>query len=414
MNFDYRKRWFQHRFASLLRKPFVHILFGARQTGKTVLLRHLIENSDIWYNLADPSEKNRLLLDPGAFQRECRALPVGDTPAIIVVDEAQAVPAVFDAIQVLYDSDKDRWRFVLCGSSARRLRATGANLLPGRSILHHLYPLVLDERPPRTESRQSVILPLPEHADDRAQLFPPADLYERLGYGDLPGIALTPEEDRPLLLKSYSQIYLEEEIRRETIIRDWPAFVRFLQLAATHSGQMINYASISRQTGVSIATIKSHYQLLEDIFIGFSISGFTGSNRRTLLSTPRFFFADIGIRHAAAGLTPDRNTVSVDPGFLFEQWVGIELWKRLQYLGTGRLTYLRAKSGMEVDYILEYRGVLTPIEVKWTETPGLSDARHVLSFLREQPTAEQGFIVCRCPRPQELSDPVTAIPWWMI
>ncbi len=414
MQLKYRKRWYAQHLSSMLKKPFVHILFGARQTGKTFLLRHLVENADAWYNLADPAEKNRLLVDPGAFQRESRALPAGDTPAVIVVDEAQAVPAVFDAIQVLYDSDKERWRFVLCGSSARRLRTTGANLLPGRSILHHLFPLILSERPTESTQKQSYILPLPAHPEDETPLFPAADLHERLAYGDLPGIVLTPEEDRPLLLKSYAQIYLEEEIRRETMIRDWPAFVRFLQLAATHSGQMMNYASVSRQTGVSIAAIKSHYQLLEDIFIGFSISGFTGSDRRTLLSTPRFFFADLGVRHAAAGLTPDRSIVTVDPGSLFEQWVGIELWKRLQYLGTGRLSYLRAKSGMEIDYIVEYDGALIPVEVKWTETPSLSNARHVLSFLREQPSAKHGYVVCRCPRPQQLSETVTAIPWWMI
>lgn len=414
MQQPYFARFHAHRMASMLTKPFVHILFGARQTGKTFLLRHLIPNATRWYNFADPSEKARHTLDAGAFIRECQALPQETTPATIVVDEAQAVPSVFDAIQVLYDSDKYRWRFVLCGSSAWKLRVTGANLLPGRSILHHLYPLVLCERPPQSAKADPVILPLPGAAEPGIPSFPGANIEERLAFGELPGIALADEEDRGIVLRSYAAIYLEEEIRRETTLRNWNAFVKFLNLAATHSGQMVNFASLSRETGTTISTIKSHYQLLEDIFVGFSIPGYTKSTRKSLLSTPRFFFVDIGLRHAAAGLDPDRNLIAANPGSWFEQWVGIELWKRLQYLGKGKLSYLRAKSGMEIDFILELENETIPIEVKWTETPSSSDARHIRAFLDEIPDASRGYIVCRCPYPQAITSRITAIPWWMI
>ena len=104
--------------------------------------------------------------------------------------------------------------------------------------------------------------------------------------------------------------------------------------------------------------------------------------------------------------------ICANPGPIFEQWVGIELWKRLQYLGAGKLHYLRTKAGAEVDFIISRRDRLTPIEVKWKDHPSLTDARHLLKFLDEQPRrAPHGYIICRCPSPLALADRVTALPW---
>ena len=117
------------------------------------------------------------------------------------------------------------------------------------------------------------------------------------------------------------------------------------------------------------------------------------------------------MRHGAAGLTASREIVKVNPGAFFEQWVGIELWKRLQYLGTGQLHYLRTRDGMEIDFIIEHGGKLTPIEVKWTENPAESDARHLRTFLKEhRKQADQAYIICRCTRPMEVCEGVTALP----
>ena len=181
------------------------------------------------------------------------------------------------------------------------------------------------------------------------------------------------------------------------------------------SGQIVNFAPIARSVGLSQPTVKAHYQLLEDMFVGIRIEAFSGSKRKQVLSTPRFLFFDLGVRHAAAELTPSHDTVLADPGPLFEQWVGIELWKRLQYLGRGRLIYLRTKSGAEIDFIVDLGKRLLPIEVKWTDTPSLTDARHLLAFLDEQHTrAPHGYIVCRCPRPLRLHERITALPWWWV
>ncbi len=394
-----------------MQRPFVDIVFGARQTGKTFLLQRLLEPA-LTYNLADPAEHARLAADPGAFRRECEALPKTAAMQVVFVDEAQLLPPIFDSIQVLYDMSPERWKFVLCGSSARKLRAAGANLLPGRAVLHHLHPLVIPERSAfENPSGTSCILPL----DWQSEIpFPESPLEDRLAYGDLPGIAGLEPEDKQAVLSSYTDIHLQEEIRREGLVRDWGAFINFLRLAAAESGKIMNYSRLSTEVGVSVPTIKSHYQLLEDMFVGFSVRAFSGSARKNLLSTPRFLFFDVGVRHAAAGITPGPDAIAADPGNIFEQWVGAELYRRLAYLKNGRLSYLRTKSGAEIDYIVEFKDRLLPIEVKWTSRPTFKDTRHLRKFMEEQPHAREGFIVCRCPRPQKMSEQILAVPWHML
>jgi predicted AAA+ superfamily ATPase len=406
-------RWSQTSLQDKLNRPYVHLLFGARQTGKSTLIKSILPPDAIQINLADPRERSRHLSNPEEFIQICRALPRESLTRFVFVDEAQSVPSIFDAVQYLYDEEKTRWRFILCGSSARKLRSNGTNLLPGRSLAHHLYPLILPERPAADTGHTGIILPFPWIRDSAPEKpFPAADLMTRLAYGELPGIVTANEENRPDLLKTYAFVHLEEEIRREASIKDWGAFVRFLKLAAAESGHLLNFAHISQESGVSQPTVKAHYQLLEDMFVGFRLPAYSKSPRKNLLSTPKFLFFDLGVRHAAAGLSPSPEVVLASPGGIFEQWVGIELWKRLQYLGEGCLFHQRTKDGAEVDFLVDYRNRLIPVEAKWTERPTIQDARHLLSFIDEnRDQSPQGYIVCRCPRPLQLHPKITALPW---
>ena len=412
-------RLVENTWAKKFTQPYVHIVFGARQTGKSTLIRKLLPNATLWLDFSHPGTRAAYLRNPGQLIELCRSMPRRRPPATIVVDEAQNVPAIFNAVQHLYDGDKSRWRFVLCGSSARKLRVAGANLLPGRALLHYLYPLLAVERPfPEAGSipwKVSSLLPFPPNVTFPQPRFRPCGLMERLVYGELPAIAVAPIKQRADLLHSYTAIYLAEELRREALVKDWANFARFMQLAANESGQMLNYAKISKDAGISIPTVKNYYQLLEDMFMGFRVTAYSGSPRKSLLSTERFFFFDVGVRHAAAEIPLEAAAVKANPGPIFEQWVGIELWKRLQYLGSGKLHYQRSKAGAEVDFIIQRAGQLVPIEVKWTENPSLSDARHLLAFLAEHPKqARRGYIICRCPQPLALSDQLTALPWFCL
>jgi predicted AAA+ superfamily ATPase len=411
-------RWYAETLKEKLARPYVHLVFGARQTGKSTLLRKLLPPETLIIDLANPEERTRQLVDPGAFLSDCQSLPSNKKGHFVFVDEAQSAPSIFDAVQHLYDGDKTRWRFVLCGSSARKLRRAGTNLLPGRSFYHRLLPLTLAEHPSNQPPISYAVSPLPftwSGKQKHDHPFPAEDLFTRLTFGELPGVVAAPKADRAELLRAFAFVHLEEEIRREALVKDWGAFVRFMQLAAAESGQIVNFAAISQESGVSQPTVKSHYQLLEDMFVGFRVEAFSKGPRKALLSTPKFLFFDLGVRHAAAGLTASLDVVKVNPGSFFEQWVGIELWKRLQYLGEGKLYHMRTKDGAEVDFIIERGGVLTPIEVKWSERPTLQDARHLLKFLEEHPKqAKQGCIVCRCPRPTQIHDKITALPWFCL
>lgn len=142
---------------------------------------------------------------------------------------------------------------------------------------------------------------------------------------------------------------------------------------------------------------------------------FRGSPRKNLLSTPRLCFFDLGVRNAAADLAPGLDTVRAQAGSLFEQWVGIELWKRLRYMGRGRLHHLRTEDGSEVDYVIEMGERLIPLDIRWTERPSVRDTRHVRTFLREHPKrAPRGWVVCRCAHPMQLDQNIVALPWFCL
>jgi len=411
------RRWYQGRLGEKLGRPFVHLLFGARQTGKSTMVKALLTKDAVVVDLSSAPERSRYLARPELFESMCRSLPEKPRNRVVFVDEAQSVPAIFDSVQHLYDMDRGRWRFLLCGSSMRKLRKAGANLLPGRSFIHHIYPLILAEQPASAGGgpEKARILPIEWKKTAALKPFPEWNLETRLAYGSLPGVVAAEERDRGEILKAYTEAHLEEEIRREALVKDWGAFLRFLQLAAQESGQSLNFASLSQETGISIPTIKSHYQLLEDMHIGYIVPAWSRNSRKRLLSTPRFYFFDLGVRHAAAGLNPNLDTVKANPGPLFEHWVGLELYKRIKYLGRGTVQYYRTRNGVEVDFIIENAGKAIPVEVKWTRNPTMHDARHLITFMKEQGArASEGYIVCRCHQPLRLADHVTAIPWQMI
>ena len=298
----------------------------------------------------------------------------------------------------------------------RKIRSSSVNLLSGRSIMYNLYPLIKAERPfsdiPKYNGAYYLFLFDFQNTLNTNHFFPAADLIERLTYGELPGIVCALKEVRNELLKTYSLVYIKEEIRREASIEDLTAFSKFIQLAAIDSENMLNYATIAKDAAVTIPTIKSYFQLLEEMFISFKVPAFSGSSQKRLLSTGKSFFFDLGVRHASAGLKACYETVLANPGPIFEQWVGVELWKRLKYTGEGTLYYMRITSGGEIDYIIDLKEKYIPIEVKWTEHPDKHDAKHLESFIKEHKRViDRGFIICRCKHAMEISQNVLAIPW---
>jgi predicted AAA+ superfamily ATPase len=387
----------------------VRLLFGARQTGKSTLLQRVADGNAHVFNLQERRARLELERDPHVFTQILEA--DNKSPAVVCVDEIQKVPALLDEVQYLYDTYPGRFRFLLTGSSARKLKTSSANLLPGRAHLFHLCPLILRERQVAHESRV-----FPVSTEPFAAGFSEPVLEDLLLFGSLPGVILENEETRIKTLESYVDLYLEEEIRRESLVRNVGAFQQFLELAATESGGIINLTNISRESGVPVATLRIYYQVLEDTFVGYRIPAYGAAGRKRVLTTPRFLFYDNGVRNAAARYHFSTDLLKTQMGLLFENWVGQELISRCLYAGrTYRLSFWRTAHGAEVDYVLETSNEAIPIEVKTTESPSLADASCLKLFLKTYPQrARRGFIVCRCRTPRRLADNIEAVPWWSL
>jgi predicted AAA+ superfamily ATPase len=395
----------------------VRLLFGARQTGKTELLRRIVPaESSVFHDLGAAGARRRFEADPARFGREARALP----PRIrhLVVDEIQKVPALLDEIQHLFDERTTRFQIYLTGSSARTLRRRSGNLLPGRSHLFRLFPVCQWEterpepyawpgaHPPRARARTG----------EGPPAFPRQSLERTLLLGNLPGVRAERGPTAAATVSAYVENYLEEEVRREALTRDLGAFAVFLKLAAVESGRQVNLARLSQESGVPASSLKNYYQVLEETFAGFWMRSYGPPGRKRLLTTPRFYVLDTGIRNAAAELPPARGLLSSEGPGLLEHWVGLELSQRAAYLGRGhQVSFWRTTTGAEVDFVWQSPNEDVPIDVKWTMRPRPADARHVETFLSEyRARARRGLVVCRCPRPEQLTDRVVAIPWEML
>ena len=381
------KRALRERLTAVLKRGKSVLLLGPRQTGKTTLVGDY--PTDLYITLLIAKIRRQYESDPDRLIREVEALQrANGKPPVVVVDEVQKVPALMDAIQLLIDRGKGQ--FILTGSSARKLRhGRHVNLLPGRVIQLRLDPLTLAE----------LDRPLP-------------DIESLLLYGSLPAIHL--EGDRSIReqeLDSYVDLYLEDEVRAEALVRDIGAFENFLRLAAMESGHIVNFDKISQDVGVARTTISSYYQILEDCLVAERIEPYTESrSRKRLTKSPKYLLFDLGLRRLAAEEPPSLPQMYL--GSLFEQFVGLELirWSRLQEHRV-HIHFWRDPAGPEVDWLLRYNDRLLPIEVKWTDSPSSRDSKHLELFLREYPMTKRGLVVCRTPRAQQIADGIDAVSW---
>ena len=380
------------------------LILGARQTGKSTLLRHWMNTAGrktMIVNLQDRRERRRYEADEGLLLRELEATDTIDT---VVIDEIQKVPGLLDHVQYFYDRSPGRFQFVLTGSSARQLRRRSANLLPGRVHTLSLTPVL------QAEQRSCAILPfrLPPSRD----LFPARDLHSLLLYGNLPGLYHETPESWKKTLASYVDLYVENEIRQEHVVEDMGAFLRFLRLAALEAGQSVNYTKLAGVVGVAVNTLRKFYRVLTNTHTGIQIDAF-GRSRKRVLQSPRFLIFDMGVRNLLTDLPVNDSLIRHDAGHLFEQWVMTELAYRCRCHGRDyRLSTWQTATGAEVDAVIETPSEAIPVEIKWTESPSPRDARHLETFLdTHADMAQRGYIVCRCPRTQQITDRVKALPW---
>jgi predicted AAA+ superfamily ATPase len=357
-------------------------LWGPRQTGKTTLLRQLFPSATR-YDLLLADEYRRLVQDPTLIRQECRARGLdGSTQTDpIIIDEIQKIPALLDEVHWLIENVG--LRFILCGSSARKLRRHHGNLLGGRAVRYELFPFVSAE------------------LDD-------FDLDRALNHGLVPRHYLA-KSPRPLL-EAYAGDYLREEITAEALTRNVPAFSRFLEVAALTNGELVSYSNIARECGVSSPTIKQYYQILEDTLIGFQLPSFRRRAKRRVVAAPRFYFFDVGVvaQLARRGVVRPGSELF---GRAFEHFLVTEVRAHASYSGSHYpLAYWRTVSQIEVDCVLGDGEVA--IEIKSTEK---ADDRHfkgLREFRREFPGG-RCILVSRDPRPRVSDDGIEVLPWTM-
>ena len=362
-------------------------LFGARGTGTSTLLReHFPKSSTLWVDLLDPEAEQAFAIEPGRLRRQVLALQPHCSH--VVIDEIQKVPALLDVVHGLMENDRVAQHFVLTGSSARKLKAGGANLLAGRAVVRQLFPLFDAEI-------------------DGAQ-----DLEATLRWGSLPRIVTGPEEGRDDELRAYAFTYLKEEVLAEQLIRKLDPFRKFLQVAAQSNAKIINFAKISAHVGVDAKTVRSYYSILEDTLVGFFLESWHSSVRKRLRHAPKFYFFDPGVVRALAQqlrVLPLPSTSYF--GELFEQHVIREIVHRNASLNLDmQFGYLLTDRDVEVDLVVQRPGLpLYLVEIKSTERVGEDDASALIQFRDDFPGAEC-LLLSRDPVAQMIGA-VRAMPW---
>ncbi len=319
------------------------LLFGARGVGKSSLLEeeYNSENS-LFINLLDPMEQERFDLNPNELINLAEAMPTSQK--YVIIDEIQKVPKLLDIIHLLLETKKSKKVYILTGSSARKLKVAGVNLLAGRALVYHLYPFSFIEIPDKF------------------------NLEDALRWGMLPKVfSLGSNQTKQRFLQSYAQVYLKEEVWGEQLIRKLSPFRRFLEVAAQCNGKIINYSNIARDVGVDDKTVKNYFSILEDTLLGIVLEPFVHSFRKRLKLSPKFYFIDVGIARALARLLtlkPKKSTSYY--GDLFEQFVIIEIYKLASYYKSEyRFSYLMTESNVEIELIVERPGEkLLCIEIK--------------------------------------------------
>ena len=378
--------------SGLLKQKKSAFLFGPRGVGKTVLAQDylsLVRHAES-IDLLSLEVYRRYVAEPGLFRLEIeqrlRDIPAKETLTVLV-DEVQKLPRLLDEVHYLIERHKGQVQFLLTGSSARKLKRSGANLLAGRAWTLKLHPLSSQELVP--------------------------DLRKALTIGTLPGIYQETSSSAKRSLKAYVETYLREEVMQESLVRKIDHFIRLLDVAGQVNGEPLNCTAIARDTGVSVKTVQEYFDILADTLIAFRIDGWSYSVRKQLRQSPKYYFFDCGVLNAVRGeLQTELKSSSYRYGKLFETFIVNELSRANDYDESGyRFHYWRTNTGMEVDLVLA-RGpndLPRAVEIKSQASPKESDLKGLIAFASENNKANL-FCLCQTPRKYTLG-PIQVLPW---
>jgi len=363
-------------------------LFGPRQTGKSTLIEaYLPPKGTFKIDLLVDDEFKKYAQRPSTLSDEIKTLDAQLTH--VFIDEVQKVPALLDEVHSLMHNYKGRITFCMSGSSARKLKRAGANLLAGRAWTFNLFPLT------------------------HIELGKKFSLDKVLRYGSLPSIVLLESETEiERTLKAYVETYLKEEIQRETEIRNIGGFLNFLQTAADLNGGLVNFSDLGRNAGVSYLTAKSYYQVLEDTLIGTLLLPYSGKTHKRLKRAPKFYFFDIGVTRAIRKkLSSPIIAKTTEYGEAFEHFIINEILHLASYKELEDIfSFYRTSNDTEVDLVVNKPdGTIYAIEFKSGGNPGPGAFSGLKSFQEINPKA-QLFCACTTTRDQKRGD-VHVVNW---
>jgi len=368
-------------------KTHSFFLFGARATGKTTFLSsEFPADTTLFINLLDPEMDDRLANNPSQLETIIKANPQAKW---ILIDEIQKNPKLLDVVHKL-SSDK-KIRFILTGSSARKLKRGAANLLAGRAFRYSCYPLTHIEI-----------------ADE-------FDLNDVLKFGALPEIFFLSPEDKKDYLRSYVETYFKEEIVTEQIVRKLRPFKNFLSVAAQMNGKILNLNKIANDVGVDHTTVQNYFEILEETLVGFLLEPFHESIRKRQRQASKFYYFDLGVvRALKKSLDNDILPGTFDYGDSFEHFLILEIKRLADYLKPDwQFSYLRTKDNAEIDLIIERPGLPRAlIEIKSAGDINKLDKASIntyQSLIRDFPNA-QAFLLSQDSVEQKI-DKIWCLPW---
>jgi predicted AAA+ superfamily ATPase len=318
------------------------MLLGPRQTGKSTLICSLLPDQSWIVDLLKTDEFLKYSQNPSQLRLDATFQISKNHVTTIFIDEIQRLPELLNEIQSLL-SLYPQTRFIVTGSSARKLKRSHSNLLAGRLIQEQLFPFTYHE------------------------LKTDFDLKQALVFGTLPAIYGRTDDEKKLILQTYAQTYLREEIQQEALVRNLGSFTRFLNVAAAQFTELTKYQSIASECQVPASTVKGFYEILEDTLIGFRLYGWNTSPRKQLSTYPKFYLFDNGVTNSLNHLLGSELSPVV-AGKLFEQWVLHEVRARFAYGHSEHgLFYWRTNNDMEVDLLIGHRQkILAAIEIKYS------------------------------------------------
>lgn len=340
-------------------------LFGARGTGKSTYLRNHFSQNAFYINLLEETAFLRYGRNADLLIADLKNIPKLHD---VIIDEIQKLPRLLDVIHHLIETEKRR--FILTGSSARKLKRGHANLLAGRAFHYYLYPMTSWE------------------------LDSEFDLSLILKWGSLPRIFSLSDEDKEEFLRSYAQTYLKEEILEEQIVRNGMSFRNYLEIAAQENGKTINFSKIARDVNVDTKTIQNYFQILEDTMLGFFLPAFHQSIRKSVKLQPKFYLFDLGVKRALAlELKSDLVPRTSAYGFAFEHFLIAEIFRINSYTRSDfSLFHYQTTSGGEIDLVLKRGKEIIAVEIKSSNHPDMVEVAK-LKKVAEDIGAQKVFYV---------------------